>query len=93
MPIGVCAQTGEAASLICNFWPPMSIADERGPKLAVLASTEKLTVPGPVPDCPDVTANHVEPSVAVQLHPAPAVKLTLPVPPPVANDCDALESV
>jgi hypothetical protein len=50
-------------------------------------------VPGPLPFAPDVTLNHpVLLLAAVQLQPAAAVIVTLPVPPVPGTDCDGAES-
>jgi hypothetical protein len=51
----------------------------------VLAAALKLTVPFPVPFPPDVIVSQDALLAAVQAHPAPAVTLTLPVPPPAGT--------
>ena len=52
----------------------------------VLADTEYVTVPLPLPLFPDVIFIQSTLSVAVQLHPPGAVTLTVPVPPLSVND-------
>ena len=53
--------------------------DRCNPPFAVI---EKLTVPLPVPLAPDVMVKNASVLLAVQLHPAGALTVTLPVPPP-----------
>ena len=58
----------------------------------LLALTEKLTVPLPLPFAPPVTCDHPWLLTAVQLQPTGAVTLTLPVPPEELNEADEAES-
>ena len=52
----------------------------------VLAAALKATVPLPVPLAPEVTVSHDALLTAVHAHPAPAVNVTLPVPPAAPSD-------
>lgn len=66
-----------------NVWPAIVIVPLRADPL--LAATLNPTAPLPVPDAPDVTVIHCTPLVAVQVHPAPAVTVTVPVAGPAAT--------
>ena len=51
-----------------------------------LATTEKLTVPLPVPELPEVIVIHEALLTAVHPHPVCVVTFTLPEPPPAGED-------
>ena len=55
----------------------------------VLAETEYVTLPLPLPSVADVILIHEVRSAAVHLHPAGAVTLKLPLPLPAPKDCEA----
>ena len=42
-----------------------------------MSDTVKLTMPGPLPDCPPVTVIHEAPGVAVQVHPCCVVTVAV----------------
>jgi len=73
---------GAPACVTVNVWPAMVSVPVRDPA-PVLAPTLYVTVPLPVWLEPAVTDSHAVFVVAVQVHPALAVTLTLPV---VATD-------
>ena len=73
---------GAPACVTVNVWPAMVSVPVREPA-PVLAPTLYVTVPSPVPFEPAVTDSHAVFVVAVHVHPALAVTLTLPV---VATD-------
>ena len=56
------------------------------PAVAVLAATEKITVPLPDPLAPAVTVIHPVPLTAVQPQPVPLLTVTEPVPLAAATD-------
>jgi hypothetical protein len=64
--------------LTVNVWPAIVIVPLRADPV-LLAATLNPTGPLPAPDAPDVTVTHGTPLVAVQVHPAPAVTVTVPV--------------
>lgn len=65
-----------------NVTPPISSVPERDPE-PEFGVSEKLTVPLPLPELPDVTVSQaVLLEAAVHAQPAEAVTLTVPVPPP-----------
>ena len=60
--------------------------------VVVLAAAVTPTVPLPDPLAPLVTVSHVALLVAVHVQPAPAVTVTLPVPPAASTLCVAGDS-
>jgi hypothetical protein len=68
-----------------NVCPPIVIVPVRG-DVAVCAAAEKPTVPGPLPEEPDVTVNQPE-LLLVAVHAQPAAVFTVaePVPPAAAT--------
>ncbi len=62
---------------------PMRTADE------VLATTEYVTVPLPLPRTPAVMVSHSESLEAIHAQPDGEATFTLPVPPPAETDADA----
>jgi hypothetical protein len=81
---GAMKKLQPAACDTVNVFPAIvSVALRAAP---VFALTEKLTVPLPVPFAPSVIEIHDASSVAVHAQPAPAVTVTLPVPPLAAID-------
>ena len=70
----------ELGSVTTNVCPAIvSVADRA--VVVVFAAAVKLTVPEPVRPVPFEMVTHAAPLVAVQLHPTPAVTLTLLLPP------------
>ena len=68
-----------------KVWPAMVSDAERADE-PVLAATEKLDVPEPVPDVPVVIVTQDTPLDAVHAQPAVVVTATEPAPPSPAND-------
>ena len=81
-----------AACETVNVWPAMVNVPVRELE-PVLAATEKVTVPLPVPLAPDVIVIQVALLVAVQGQPLLAATLELPLPPPEGNEALAGEIV
>jgi hypothetical protein len=77
------------AWLRVNVWPAILDAKVRD-ELDVLAATEYVTVPLPVPLEPESIVTHDVPP-AVQLQPVCVVTSTVPVPPEAAKDCSVGE--
>lgn len=73
---------GGAGAALCDtvkVWPAIvSVPLRAGPSFA---ATENATEPLPVPDAPFVILIHAAPDAAVQVHPAPAVTVTVPLAP------------
>jgi hypothetical protein len=65
-------------------WPAIVAVAVRG-DVEGLACALKLTVPFPLPEAPALIVSQASASVAVQLHPVPAVTPMLPLPPPAAK--------
>jgi hypothetical protein len=78
------------ACVTVNVLPATVNVPVRG-VVAVVGAAVKLTDPLPVPLAPALMVNHAALLVADQLHPAPAVTPTLPLPPAAVNDCETGE--
>jgi len=81
---GLTVKVQGADSLIVKVLPAIVSVVERAEPVSAL--TLNPTEPEPLPDAPLVMVAHAAPLDAVQLHPAPAVTVTVPVPPADAND-------
>ena len=80
------------ACVIVNVLPPALIVPVRGDAL-VFAAAVNATLPLPAPLAPEVIVIHPSVVDAVQLHPAGAVTVIVPVPPPETTDCEVGEIV
>jgi hypothetical protein len=80
------------ACVTVNVLPPIVIVLVRDAVLAFAAAV-KPAEPLPDPVAPDVIVIHVSVVDAVQLQPAGAVTVIVPVPPPATTDCDVGEIV
>lgn len=77
---GVTVKAHEPACVTMKLLPAM-VAVALREEVPELADTRRFTVPLLDPDAPDVTTSQETGLVAVQLHPLPAVTLTLIVSP------------
>ena len=80
---------GGGAAGCVTVTPTPAIESEPLRSAPPLAAAEKVVVPEPVPDAPPVIVIHAAPLDAVHVQvDADAETAKLPVPPPVATDCD-----